>query len=82
MLTTGCASFCIVTSSNAEQVPLDTVHFTVAVVPAANPVTVVVGELGEEIVAVPLTNDHTPVPADGALCVIVKEEVLHKVWFG
>ena len=40
---------------------------------------VVVGEPGVVIVAVPLIKVHTPVPTLGALCVIVKELVLHKV---
>jgi len=61
---------------------LVTVHFTVALVPEATPVMVVVGELGVVMVAVPLTNVHTPVPTDGALCVMVKVDVAHKVWFG
>ena len=75
-------SFCRVTSSDALQVPFVTVHFTFALVPATTPVIVVVGDDALVIVAVPLTKLHTPVPADGALCVIVKVEVLHKVWFG
>jgi hypothetical protein len=61
---------------------LVTVHFTVALVPAATPVMVVVGELGDVMVADPLSKVHNPVPTDGALCVIVKEEVLHNVWLG
>ncbi len=75
-------SFCTVTSSNAEQVPLVTVHFNVTLVPATTPVMVVVGEFRSVMVAVPLTTVHTPVPTDGALCVMVKVDVLHKVWFG
>ena len=71
----------MVTSSKALHVPLVTVHLTVPVVPAASPVTVVVGEPGVVMVALPLIYDHTPVPTDGALCVIVKLDVLHKVWF-
>ena len=59
-----------------------TVHFTVALVPATTPVMVVVGELDVVMVADPLTNVHTPVPTDGALCVIVKVDVLHNVWLG
>ena len=62
--------------------PLVTVHLTVAVVPANTAVTVVVGEPGVVIVAVPLINDHVPVPTDGALCVIVKLPLLHWVWVG
>ena len=75
-------SFCRVTSSDALQVPFVTVHFIFALVPATTPVTVVVGEAGVVIVAVPLTSDHTPVPAVGVLWVMVNVEVLHKVWFG
>jgi len=78
----GPASLVTVTSSKALQVPLVTVHLTVALVPAAMPVIVVVGEPAVVIAAVPLTSVHTPVPGDGALCVIVKVEVLHKVWLG
>ena len=69
----------MVTSSKALQSPLVTVHLTVAVVPATSPVTVVVGEPGVVIVAVPLISVHKPVPGDGALWVIVKFVVLHKV---
>ena len=53
-----------------------------ALVPAATPVMVVVGELGDVMVAVPLIKVHTPVPTDGELCVMVKVDVLHNVWFG
>ena len=56
-----------------------TVHLTVAVVPATSPVTMVVGEPGVVIVAVPLISVHKPVPTDGTLWVIVKFVVLHKV---
>ena len=71
-----------VTSSNAVQVPFVTVHLIVALVPGATPVIVVVGEPGVVIVAVPVIKVHTPVPIDGALCVIVKLPVLHWIWFG
>ena len=70
------------TSSKALQSPLVTVHLTVAVVPATNPVTVVVGEEGVVIVALPLISVHTPAPGDGVLCVIVKLPLLHWVWVG
>jgi hypothetical protein len=66
-----------ITSSKALQEPLPTVHLTVALVPTATPVIVVVGELAVVMVALPLTNVHVPEP----LCVIVKLDVLHKVWF-
>ena len=59
-----------------------TVHLTVAVVPATTPVTVVVGEAGVVMVADPACNVQTPVPGDGALCVMVKDPLLHCVWFG
>ena len=59
-----------------------TVHFTLALVPAATPVMVVVGEVLSVIVAAPLSRVHNPVPGDGALCVMVKVEVLHLVWSG
>ena len=72
----------MITSSKAEQVPFVTVHFSLALVPATKPVIVVVGEFGFVIVADPLSNVHKPVPAFGALCVIVNVDVLHKVWFG
>ena len=82
MLTTGWTSFVTITSSKALQVPFVTVQRTVALVPAATAVMVVVGELGVVIVAEPLINVHTPVPGLGALCVIVKVLVLHWVWLG
>ena len=59
--------------------PLETVHLKVAVVPAAKPVTVVVALDGVVIVAVPLTNVHTPVPTEGAVAAIVKVVVLQSV---
>src|SRR5687768_13512599 len=82
MLQVGLGLFVRTTSSNALHVPFVTVHLTVALVPAATPVTVVVGDPGVVIVALPLISVHTPVPGEGALCVIVKVEVLHNVWFG
>ena len=69
------------TTSSVEevQVPLEMVHLSVAVVPAAKPVMVVVGEAGEVMVAVPVTSDQVPVPTTGALAAMVNVEVLHKV---
>ena len=78
-LTTGKTLFVITTSSEATQVPFVTVQRKVALVPAANPVTVVVGELAVVIVAVPLTKLQTPVPTVGALWVMVKSVVSHKI---
>ena len=59
-----------------------TVHLTTAVVPATTPVTVVVGEAGVVIVAVPLTRVHRPVPTVGALWVMLKVDALHWVRLG
>ena len=79
MLTVGTALLLVtVTSSNAVQEPLPTVHLTVALVPKATPVIVVVGDPAVVMVALPLTNVHVPEP----LCVIVKVELLHCVWSG
>ena len=64
------------------QVPFVMVHLSTAVVPAGTPVTVVVGEAGVVMVAVPLTRDHAPVPGAGLLAAIVNELVLQSVWFG
>ena len=76
-VTTGKALLVTVTSSKALQVPFVTVHLTVALVPAAIPISVVDGEPGSVIVAIPLINVHTPNPTDGTLCVIVKLPLLH-----
>ena len=59
--------------------PLEMVHLKVALDPAASPVTVVVGEDGVVMVAVPVTSDQLPVPTAGLLAAMVKVEVLHKV---
>jgi hypothetical protein len=70
----------MVTSSVASaQTPLDTVHRKVTLVPAATPLTVEVGEVGEVIDADPLTIDQTPLPMAGGVAAMVKVEVLHKV---
>ena len=49
----------------SEQLPLVTVHFNTAGVPATTPVTVVVFDVGVVIVAVPLTRVHKPLPVAG-----------------
>ena len=67
-----------VTSSEAVHPAVPVVHLTVALVPAATPVTVVVGEDGVVMVADPLTSVQVPVPD----CVIVKPELLQCVCFG
>lgn len=60
------------------QVPLLTVHLSVALVPAVTPVTVVLYNVGAVIVAVPLTTVHNPVPGEGLLPVSAgNEELLH-----
>ncbi len=67
----------IIISSVELHVPFVIVQRKVALVPAANPVTVVVGELAVVIVAVPDTKLHDPVPVTGVFAAIVKLEVLH-----
>ena len=70
----------MVTSSNVDvHTPLDTVHLKVALLPAASPVTVVIGDEGVVMVAVPLTSDQAPVPTAGTVAAIVKVELLHWV---
>ena len=59
--------------------PLVMVHLTVTTDPAATPVTVVVGDEGEVMVAEPVTRDQVPVPIVGVFAAMVKVEVLHKV---
>ena len=69
----------VITTSSVEdvQVEFEIVHRNVALVPAANPVTVVVGELAAVIVAVPDTKLHAPVPVVGVLAAIVKVVLAH-----
>ena len=69
----------ITSSVEMEQTPFDMVHLKVALVPAARPVTVVVGEDGDVMVAVPVTSDQEPVPTTGALAAIVNVDVLQSV---
>ena len=69
----------------SEQLPLVTVHFNTAGVPAATPVTVVVLEVGLVIVTPvhPLVHVHNPVPVAGLppefglLAAMVNEPLLH-----
>ena len=44
-------------------------------VPTLNPVTPELGELGERIVPVPVTNVHVPVPVDGVFPASVADDV-------
>lgn len=57
--------------------PLLMVHLSVAVLPAATPVTEDISEEGEVIPAVPLTTDQRPVPDTGLLPVNVKLPLSH-----
>ena len=79
-MATGCASFLITTSLKSLQVPLVSVHLRVIFVFVGTVVTVVVGDAGEVIAAVPdgPTKVHAPVPTEGTAA-IVKVAVLHKV---
>jgi hypothetical protein len=65
------------TSLNVEHDPLLIVQRSVALLPAAIPVTVVVGDAVLVIVAVPDCKVHSPVPGPAAFAAIVKVEVLH-----
>ena len=75
----GVALFVNTTSSVEVQAPLVIVHLNVALVPTGTPVTPEVLEVGLEIVAVPLTTVHEPVPVVGLLAAIVKLPLLHLV---
>ena len=59
-----------------------TVQRRTAVVPAGMPVTVVVGDVGVVMVAVPLIKVHNPVPGAGLFPAIVNDPRLQKVWLG
>lgn len=67
----------VITTSSVEgvQPELEIVHLKVALVPAETPVTVVVAEDVEVIVAVPETTDQAPVPEVGVFAAIVKLEL-------
>ncbi len=69
----------VITTSSVElvQLPLLIVHLSVAELPAAKPVTVVVREDAVVIVAEPLINDQAPVPTVGLLAAMVNVLVLH-----
>ena len=69
---------CIV--SVDTQTPLVIVQTSVGGSAEVNPVTPEVGEVGVVIVAVPLSNDHTPVPTVGVLpAKVAVFTVSHKV---
>jgi hypothetical protein len=61
-------------------IPLEMVQRKVFA-PAPSPVTVVVGLEGVEMVPVPLTSVHSPVPVEGAFPAMVAE-VIHPLWAG
>ena len=68
----------MVTSSvEAAHTPLEIVHRKVTLVPAVTAVTVVVGEEGSVMLAIPLTMDQAPVPVSGVLAAMVNVELLH-----
>ena len=65
------------TSSKVLQLPLVIVHLNVALLPAANPVTVLVFDVGVVIVTAPLNTLHRPLPVVAALPANVKLPLLH-----
>ena len=67
----------IISSVEVAQLPLLIVHLSVAELPAARAVTVVVAEDAVVIVAEPLINDQAPVPTVGLLAAMVNVLVLH-----
>jgi hypothetical protein len=67
----------VTSSATAVQLPLLIVHLKIALVPAARPVIVEVGELGEVMVTAPLTMLHVPVPVVAGVAAIVKVLLLH-----
>ena len=74
----GLLLFVITTSSVAAvHEPLDTVHLSVALLPAETPVTADVLEDEVEILADPLVTLHAPVPKLGLVAAIVKLELAH-----
>src|SRR5688500_3164808 len=77
---TGGALFVSTTTSDVEHEPLLIVHLSVTLLPAARPVTVVVGEAVLVMVAAPASIVHTPVPGAAALAASVKVDVLQSVW--
>jgi hypothetical protein len=61
-------------------VPLVIVQRSVALVPAARPVTPLTAEDGVVTETAPLTTLHSPVPGAGTFPASVNELVLHNVW--
>jgi len=60
-----------------EHAPFVIVQATTAEVPAGTPLTFVVNEVGDTIVAVPLTTLHEPMPVKATFPVAVKSPLLH-----
>ena len=76
----GVARLVITTSSvTLAHTPLDIVHLSVALLPAARPVTVVVADDGVVTDTAPLTMLQLPVPVVAAVAPIVKLPLLHCV---
>lgn len=67
----------LILSTEVEQVPLVIVHANVAESPITKPVTPLVGDVGEVMVAVPDTSVHVPVPTVGVFPVTTVDVVLH-----
>ena len=74
----GAVLFSIILSDVLPHVPFVTVQVKVELVPAAIPVTVVVGDVAFVIVPPP-TILHAPVPTNGAVAFITNVLVLHCV---
>jgi hypothetical protein len=62
-----------------QEAPLVIVHRTTALAPEGTPVTVVVGEAGLVITAVPVTTLHVPAPTVGAVAAMANIPLLHCV---
>ena len=75
----GRASLVNTTSSALVQLPLVIVQRSVALLPAARPVTPLIADAGVVIDTAPLTILHNPVPKPGTLPARVNELVLHNV---
>jgi hypothetical protein len=76
----GVARLVITTSSvTLAHTPLEIVHLSVALLPAASPVTVVVFEVGVVMDTAPLIMLQLPVPVVAAVAAIVKVLLLHWV---
>ena len=68
------------TTSDVEHEPLLIVHLKVTLLPAARPVTVVVGDEVLVMVAAPASMVQAPVPGAAALAASVKVGASQRVW--